>query len=333
MGEEVSSISKNIIQYCSKCFLLSLLFVYFPILSGHTDEWTDIFLDVSYFEDDPYPVPNLFDGDLNTVFREDCIFIRLPLEEKITVNIFPGNGKSREEFFKYSRPKQIRYKILAGFHAEGFVTETATLFKGILYNEPKIFDLSDDFEVQSFGISLPLKEIENFVLQAEKKFSQDFSHEIIDKCIALKIEVKDVYPGSESQEVFVSELFTGDIYESDSGDRVKITGIFVNEGANSVIAETEDGKNIEVYSDPSSVLQLIEVSSNKQWAVVISMPAETEERVETEYLLIDPAKCEVVNEKIGALSGGVMYFGKPWAGLETLSCTGIYGQERKVYLK
>ncbi len=43
-----------------------------------------------------------------------------------------------------------------------------------------------------------------------------------------------------------------------------------------------------IYHDPQSVLQLIDVSADNKWAIVISMPAELGEgRVETYYQLIN----------------------------------------------
>lgn len=276
--------------------------------------WTDIiFYDVTSFD--------------------QIVFIKLPEQEKVTVNMFPGKAKSKEEFIKHSRPKQIRVTILSGIHAEGFVSETATLYKGLKFNDPVIIELEDSYGIQSFEIDLPLKEIENLTGKAEKKFTQEFGLAAADKCIALKIEVTDVYPGSESQHICISEVFTGDIYESDPEVDLKISDVFVNDTENAILAEVDGGKEIEIFSDPSSVLQLIEVSSNKKWAVVISMPAEIDGRSETKYLLIDITKGETINVKIGALSGGIMYFEKPWAGLETLIYSSKDGRETKVYLK
>lgn len=274
-----------------------------------------------------------FDGDLNTCSYDQTIFLKLPKQEKITVNIFPGNGKSEEEFLKYSRPKQLRVTILSGIHADGLVTETATVYKGLEFGDPKLIELDDSYGIQSFELDLPLKEIENLTGKAEKKFTQEFGLEVTDKCIALKTEVTDVYPGTEYQDICISEVFTGDFYESDTEVDLKISDVFVNDTENAILAEVDGGKEIEIYSDPSSVLQLIEVSSNKKWAVIISMLSEIDGRAETEYLLIDLAKGEIINEKIGALSGGIMYFEKPWAGLETLIYTSKDGRERKTYLK
>ncbi|MFO7810741.1 MAG: hypothetical protein R6V47_05155 [Candidatus Delongbacteria bacterium] len=320
-------------KHCFKYIILLLILLCFSISAVQSDEWENIFLNISYFEDDTHPTPNLFDGDPATYSDGRTVFIRLREKEKVTVSIFAGNGKSEEEFFKYSRPKELRLSILSGIHAGGFVTEIATLYKGLNFGDPLFVELDDSYGIQSFELDLLLKEIRNFTRQAEKKFGQDFGLEIVDKCIALKIEVTDVYPGTESQDVFISEVFTGDVYESGSEGNVKISDVFVNDDENAILAATGGDKEIEIYSDPSSVLQLMEVSQNKKWAVVISMPAEIEGRAGTEYLLIDVTKGEIINEKINALYGGMMYFEKPWAGLQTLIFTSNEGGEEKVYLK
>lgn len=274
--------------------------------------WTDIiFYDVSRFD--------------------HTVFVRLSEQEKVTVNIFPFSGKSKDEFLKYPRPKKLRVTKLSGIHADGFVSETATVYKGLEFNDPVIIDLEDSHRIQSFEIDLTLKEIENISRLAENKFTQEFGLEIVDKCIALKIEVTDVYPGTEYQNTCISEVFTGEFYESEGS--LKVSDLFVNDDENAILAVIVDDKEIEVYSDPASVLQLAEVSKNKKWAIIISMPAEIEGRAETEYFLIDVTKGQVLNENIGALSGGMMYFGKPWAGLETLNFTGKDNDQKKIYLK
>jgi hypothetical protein len=311
-----------------------ILIMYFcsSVLKAKSDEWTDIYLDVSYFEDDPYPIPNLFDGDIRTYAVNGTVFFELPGQENITVNIFPGNGGSKEEFLKYSRPKEIRFSVLAGVHADGFVTEIATVYKGLPLGEPKLFSLSDTFEVQSFEIGLPQHELKKYLQRTENKFRREFQSDVKKSCVALKIEVTDAYAGSESADICISEIFTGDVLASDTNSG-GIKRVFLNEAENRLMIEKEDGTEKEIYSDPSSVLQTIEASQNKNWATVISMPSEIEGRAEAEYLLFDLSRSEVMNEKIGASSAGAMYFGEKWAGLETLVYTANDGSERKVYLK
>jgi hypothetical protein len=67
------------------------------------------------------------------------------------------------------------------------------------------------------------------------------------------------------------------------------------------------------YRDTLSVLQLIEVTQDKKWAIVISMPAEIEGRVETYYLLLDLLNRELVNAQLekytgSYISGSMIYF-------------------------
>ncbi|WP_132431929.1 hypothetical protein [Natronoflexus pectinivorans] len=96
---------------------------------------------------------------------------------------------------------------------------------------------------------------------------------------------------------------------------------YISDDEFSLLLELENGLTETVYSDSTAILQLIEISPDNKWAIVISMPVEIDDgRVETTYQLIDLCNRKMVNDKIKALiydfvPGNDMYFMSDKSGL------------------
>jgi len=313
--------------------------LFYTLQAQDKDVWTEIYLDNAGYEDDHYPMSNIYDGDTETCGVASIVFFRIPKYEKTAVNIFPGNGKSEALFNEYSRPKEIKFTLLVGAHAPGLVTEVSTVYMGLQFNENKTVQLADSLGYQSFELNLPQEELQNFRKQAMLEFRDTFNLEVTDSCIVLKVEITAEYPGAVHNEVCISDIFLANLYASPGmPEGAGIIDAYVNEEQNKLFIDTKLSGKIEIFSDTSSVFSIIELSENKKWATVISMPAEVCGRAETTYLLFDLVNRELVNSKIEAvtgndISGGLIYFGQDISGMPCLIYNDQRGLDGMIYLK
>ncbi len=252
-----------------------------------------------------YPPSHLFDANYSTCWvanapeesKNPVLYIRLPGNTKM-VNIYSGYGKSEELFYKNARPKQIKLSLYSAINPDGYVSEVATLYKSVKYPGDKIYTLKDSAMVQHIPIDFNGKELKDFSEQVENTFREKFSMPVNHSCRLLKIEIQEVYPGTRWQDICISEIFFDNRFVA--GYPRKITeyeAIKINKQENALIMR-DNQQEIIAYKDPSSVLQLMDISSDSRWAVLISMPAEIQGRAETTYLLVNLATRSVVNEQL-----------------------------------
>ena len=128
---------------------------------------------------------------------------------------------------------------------------------------------------------------------------------------------------------------------SDDIDSIEFTevieDVYVDKSEHSLIIESVGFKSI-AYTDTSAVLQLIEVTKDFRWAILISMPAEVDRRAETSYLLIDIKNRENMNsfletETYRYLDGNYMEFKTSFDGKAILNCEGYDGENYEIKLK
>ena len=88
----------------------------------------------------------------------------------------------------------------------------------------------------------------------------------------------------------ISETIKDSSAHSDDINSIEFTevieDVYIDESEHSLIIDSGSFKST-AYTDTSSVLQLIEVTKDLRWAILISMPAKIQGRVETSYILID----------------------------------------------
>ncbi|ASB49078.1 hypothetical protein [Alkalitalea saponilacus] len=74
---------------------------------------------------------------------------------------------------------------------------------------------------------------------------------------------------------------------------------YISHDEHSLVLKPDSGIIETAYRDTSSVLQLIEISPDNKWAIIISMPAEIDDgRMETTYQLIDLCNRKMVNDEL-----------------------------------
>jgi len=303
-------------KHCYKVVCLIVIAIY-TATNGWAQpesEWESFALNVAAYdyEDmpvDPYPESNLFDGEIKTCWvcgsyknnNPAGTYVKMPPNDKVYLNIFTGYGKSRELFYKNARPKKIRLSVYATVHPEGYVTEIADGYEGLKYPREQIITLVDSFGIQTIELDFSRKELNEFSKQVYRQARSFFGPPLLDSCLIVKIDVLESLPGTKYDDICISELFlTGeDCTLNSSTPSTTIKNVYINQAENSLLADDNQNQGMVIYHDPQSVLQLIDVSADNKWAIVISMPAELGEgRVETYYQLINIPDRKTVNNEI-----------------------------------
>jgi hypothetical protein len=303
-------------KHCYKVVCLIVIAIY-TATNGWAQpesEWESFALNVAAYdyEDmpvDPYPESNLFDGEIKTCWvcgsyinnNPAGTYVKMPPNDKVYLNIFTGYGKSRELFYKNARPKKIRLSVYATVHPEGYVTEIADGYEGLKYPREQIITLVDSFGIQTIELDFSRKELNEFSKQVYRQARSFFGPPLLDSCLIVKIDILESLPGTKYDDICISELFlTGeDCTLNSSTPSTTIKNVYINQAENSLLADDNQNQGMVIYHDPQSVLQLIDVSADNKWAIVISMPAELGEgRVETYYQLINIPDRKTVNNEI-----------------------------------
>jgi hypothetical protein len=77
----------------------------------------------------------------------------------------------------------------------------------------------------------------------------------------------------------------------------RINNVYLN-GKEDALWINKNDKEIKVYADSESVLQIIQQSHNNEWAIIITMPRDIEGRAEVSYMLFDLIQEEPINDNL-----------------------------------
>jgi len=318
--------------------------------------WVEIFLTdtidytsfaVSNIFNDKYPPANLFDTKLNTCWvcsskkspNISSLFLKLPELNNIVINIFPGYGKNKELYFQNARPKKIRLNVFAAVNPDGYVSEHGMLYKSVKFPEEQTVHLADSFIVRSVSLDFYQKDLADFKKRVYLSYDSTYKMPKAETCLILKIEILETYPGSKYDDVCISEIFFNDCFISSHPQTANpIKKVYLNDDENTLLLDDSVHQRGVVYCDTLSVLQIIDVSENKKWAIIISMPAEIEGRVETTYLLFDLLNKLMVNFQLekcigNYLPGNEMYFKSDENGRTYLTYLAKDGEIHKIELR
>lgn len=297
-------------------FLVLILVSATNLFAQSGPPWVDISLNSTnqYIEysvhkvfNDKYPAQNIFDGNLQTCWVSNSnkgdeisyLYLKLPELSNWNINIFPGYGKSENLFRQNARPKKLRFSFYVAVNPEGYVTEISTLYKAVKIPYTQLVDVSDSFEIQSFKLNIPELEISKYKKIVQNRYNSELSTAQSSPCLILKIEILDIYNGTKYSDICISEIFLNDCLISFHPITTKgVKSVYLNSSENSLLVEDDHNKGTVVYSDTWSVLQIVDVSEDKQWAIILSMPASNEGRTATTYLLVDLMNKKIVNSRI-----------------------------------
>ncbi len=335
-------------RYYSFTLLLLLLW---PDIHGQiTDKWTEIHLvdtmeytvfGTEYIPDFRYPPSQLFDAGFSTCWVSHMIndsaypsiFVALPkmAPKNITLNVFSGYGKSESLYFKNSRPREIQISLHTALVPDGYVSEYGLLCKAFQSPQHETVILKDTFGIQSINLHNIYEDFKSCHQEVLTGYKTHFDFPLFDTLILVKIKILSVYPGTAYDDICISEVFFSDCYISAAGSKAidpSIGNVYVNEDENTLLVDTEKQKAVAVYNEQESILQIADITNDNRWAILISMPLETQGRIETQYRIIDIMNKEEISNKMECLipdyiAGEPVYFeqmcGKIYLILERLS--------------
>ena len=331
-------------HYCK--LIIYMIIIFCPCENIYLQQplgWVDISLvdtvgyaefEVNHIADYRYPPSHLFDAAFNTCWvsklekgkENPAVLFRLPGMNKIIVNIFSGYGKSKELYDKNSRPKKVQFSVFAAVNPQGYVSERGALYKAVEFPRKKVISLADSFGVQSVTLDFSRQELTDFRKKVVQDYDSAFEMAKAGTCLVLKMEILEAWQGTQYDDICISEIFFNDRFVSARASAVShIENVYLDTDENTLLVDDKNHHGIIVYHDSSSVLQLIEVTENKKWAILISMPAEIEGRVETFYLLADLVNREVVNSQLEKTAGNYI------SGTMILFETGENGEQYLIY--
>jgi hypothetical protein len=273
----------------------------------------------NHVSDKRYPPSACFDANIATCWvcgtgiNTSSLYIKLPERDNLILNLFAGYGKSEKLYELNSRPKSIRLSVLAAVNPDGFVSENAVLYKAARFPQTQTVHLADSFGIQSIPLDFAPQALAEFKKNVLQHYDKNFSIPQADSCLILQMEIVDTRTGSRYRDVCISEIYFNDCLLSTAAAGFSpIKKVYLNQAENELLLNDADKSGVIAYRDTAAVLQIMDISANKKWAVVMSMPAEIEGRVETTYLLVDLLSRKLMNtqlekQTVNYLSGNEMY--------------------------
>jgi len=237
-----------------------------------------------------FKVEKLFNNKIDTCLAEGGHgiskgeVVNFSIEENtMNLQILNGYQKSEKLFDAHNRVKKIKYQLLLGINIEGEVTEIGSLFHTMVLNTEKDLLLQDQMNMQSLDLQLDWNKIKAKAQALVQEYSLKHSKKLHKEYI-LRFTLIDIYPGSKYNDTCISEIkrVLADL---------SVTNIYLNNNENSLFIDTNQKKNILLDSDDSKIFQIVNISKDKQWVIVIVMPSDvSNSRTETTYLLYNTYK-------------------------------------------
>lgn len=310
----------------SRCYnrLIWILCLMAPVhlLAQNNLDWKEIELidtlsytsfGINKLENPHYPPSQLFDGNFKTCWVSKLkngnpvpsLFVKMPDNTK-TVNIFAGYGKTHDLYYQNSQPKTIKLSIWGAINPDGFVSEVGALYKSVKYPEDTLVHVIDTFDIQSINLSAWQTHLANFKNDILEAYTSTFKMPMSEFCYILQLEILDEWPGTKYGDICISELFFGDrLIEPEP--TISVDSIYFNKEENTLMAGLKNKGSIVLYMDINAIIQLGEISENRKWVILLSMPPKFEGRSETTYLLLNLSNGEMVNHKLQTYSQDYIY--------------------------
>ena len=275
-----------------------------------TSDYTSFYVDRIF--NDQYPPSNLFDGDFKTCWvngsekrkHNSILYFRLPELNDLKINFFSGYGKTRRLYYQNARPAKIKLTLYAAMNPEGYVTEKALLYKAYPFPREQVVVLADSFGIQTASLNFPEKEIAKFKRRVYQYHDSASAHPIADTCLIGKMEVLESNAGNKYKDICISEIFFNDrfvSYQPKSHPRIK--KVYENPQQTALLLDDTEKKGKVVFRDTSRIVHLMQVSTDKRWAIIITQPAKIQGRAETTYHLLDLVNKKIVNKRIESVTG------------------------------
>ncbi|MCK5808416.1 hypothetical protein KAH37_05490 [bacterium] len=244
-------------------FFIALLLNLQEVSLSDTGEYASF--QATGLQESSYPASNLFDADFTTCW------IGVSPTKKINSSLFMKLPKGEKIVFNifagYGKNKKLYYKNSRPKKLKISIF-SAVNPEGMVSETKILYKLTKLLTVKTIDLA------DKFGVQSFPLDLKNSSANI------MKIEILERYKGGKYDDVCISEIFFNDRFVS-----------------------SQTKKSTELMKDKSKILQLIEVSKDKKWAIYISMPAKIEGRAATEYLLVDLIRQKIVNSDLKQYSG------------------------------
>lgn len=261
-----------------------------------------------------YGVFNLIDANSLTAWVEgkpnegisESVFVSIPKNCQ-TINIYNGYGKSISLFNQNNRVKKLKLSLQIGINPVGYISEVAHAFLLKTYPESFTIELNDTDSLQSFPFPISSNELLEFIDIAKKEYLNQYTEPIYLVTPIVQFEIIEIFKGLKYNDTCLSEIFFNDSFIPNA-NRFKyneIKNVYTQDGDDSkVLIDCNEGKGSIIIEDSESVFQVIDISSNNEWATIIRMPADIGYgRVETEYHIVNTRLGKIMNTNIENSSG------------------------------
>ncbi|MCK5879907.1 MAG: hypothetical protein KAH24_09005 [Holophagae bacterium] len=312
--------------------VIIFLFIVFPAMTTEKEKWESFMLrdccqrlySVSSELDAPknpadlgkYGARNLFDGNPATCWAEGRKDSGIGQELKVAVRGIPdrirlvnGYGKSPALFAKNNRIKEVQLTCYAAFSIEGHVSELAMELEALKFPIEKTVTLMDQPEEQGIHFPFNNTELHAFLKKTKALFFQKhpgLTPKKVQQFLLVSCKIQSVYRGTQWNDTCLSEL---SFHIPEPSAEKTISAIKTNKLENTVFLEYEDGTKDILVKNIHSVFQIVELSPDREWVILIQMPANPGPgRVSTRYLLYNThSKKKVLpsptHPEIGSLYG------------------------------
>lgn len=250
---------------------------------------------------------NLFDDNPATAWVEgvkgqgtgEYVIFKTDKQFPQEIQIYNGYQKSERLFKLNSRPHTLLISLYAGIYLEGDDTEITSRYRVKQITEPSIIELDDRMGSQCFDIPCNAKNESQLKDSIIKVFREDFREEIEQRrklCPScdltprfsyfIKLEIRDVYEGSEWEDNCISGLsYTNNpvlpsemmlskpakiinVYEDDDPDAGRIL-VDTDRRKGILLIDKKQLKEYEYLDDNQHMsITLMAVSPDKEWAQV-----------------------------------------------------------------
>jgi len=269
----------------------------------------------------PYGAHNLFDANTATCWSEGAKSDGLG--ESVWVSIKEGtkgiilqNGyaKNEEVFRANNRIREAEISILAGINIPGEVTETGVLFNVLRYKKIKTILLKDSPARQKIAFPFKWKRLVKFKKSALRSFKKTHREKLAavkqepQTMFIIRLKILSVYSGAKYDDTCLTAFLFDDHAPEVKTSLEDNTKIYVNESQNAILMTDENGKTETLVRDTKSIFQIVDISPDKKWLIVIHMPANiSHTRVETDYQLYNTELRKKIPGSLIADGAGELY--------------------------
>ncbi len=239
----------------------------------------------NFWEVSKYDPGKAFDGDPASAWVEGAAgpgigetIVAAFVEYPEALGFINGFARSQSLFERNHRVKRLELQVYLGVHADGFATESVTYYDALPLGQAQTLNLADSRQAQRVPLPLDpatateaMTAFRNSEAVRDLAFPQagmmgikpDMGVPLRFRYI-LRLEIAEVYRGTTWEDTCIAEIWPdwGAIARVETADNMR-----------RLVLHTPDGRRIPGYADFESVLTVLAVSDDAEWAIVIKEPA------------------------------------------------------------